>query len=291
MDYNRSDGIDLHIHSTASDGSVAPSDILALAEKQELRAISITDHDTTDGCRDALRHGIPPGLLLLTGVEISANPPPSYPGPGSFHILGYDFDLDDPGLNRMLAHLQESRKNRNPTIIKRLSKLGIDISLSEIRSMTDRGQIGRPHIAAALVKNNIVPSIDIAFDRYLGYGKPAYVDKARVDCQEAVETIRKAGGALVLAHPGLLETSQGSRFEKCLDELIAMGIDGIEVYYPEHGEEQTRYYAGLAKNRGLLVTGGTDFHGSIKPEIQMGSGTGNFHVPLSVYQSLILRKK
>ncbi len=290
MDYNQSNGIDLHIHSTASDGTVAPSEILIKAGKSGLRAISITDHDTTEGCREALQQGIPTDLLFLSGVEISTNPPPSYPGSGSFHVLGYALDLDDRVLNQMLGHLQDSRKNRNPTIINRLSELGVAISLAEVRAISGRGQIGRPHIAKALLKKQIVPSIDSAFDRYLGYGKPAYVDKARVDFPEAVRTIHNAGGIAILAHPGLLTPPEGYLFETFLDELVAMGIDGLEAYYPEHGEKQTRYYVDLARKKGLLVTGGTDFHGSMKPEIHMGTGTGHFHVPLSVFHSLILRK-
>ncbi len=134
------------------------------------------------GSKEALESGIPPSLGFLTGVEISSTPPPFYPGSGSFHLLGYSIRLDDPELNRTLEKLQQARKNRNPTIIKRLNELGISITLDEVREEAGEGQLGRPHIAQLMVKKGVVASIDEAFDRFLGTGKPAYVDKQRVEC-------------------------------------------------------------------------------------------------------------
>nr|MCU0585693.1 PHP domain-containing protein [Desulfobacterales bacterium] len=176
MEYKPDTPIDLHIHSTASDGTFTPTEILAMAVRAGLGAIAITDHDSIAGSREALLEGVPPGLGFLTGVEISAEPPPSYPGSGSIHILGYAIRLDDPELNRALEKLQEARKNRNPEIIRNLKRLGIPISLEEVVREAGEGQPGRPHIAALLVKKGVVGSIDEAFDRYLGNGKPGYVD-------------------------------------------------------------------------------------------------------------------
>ena len=182
MDYNRHVGIDLHIHTTASDGTFRPSEVVSHALKLKLKAIAITDHDTVAGSSDALKGGLPPALNFLTGVEISAAPPPIYPRSGSFHLLGYCLHLDDFALNQTLEILQQARKNRNPAIINRLNELGISISLEEVREEAGEAQLGRPHIAQMLVKKGVVASLDEAFEQFLGTDQPAYVDKYRVKC-------------------------------------------------------------------------------------------------------------
>jgi 3',5'-nucleoside bisphosphate phosphatase len=279
--------IDLHIHSTASDGTLSPADLIALALRLRLGAISITDHDSIAGCREALLNGIPEQLGFLTGVEISAEPPPSYPGAGSIHILGYGMRLDDPDLNRTLENLQDARTDRNPQIIARLNKLGIAILLEEVEREAGGGQPGRPHIANLLIKKGIVKTMDEAFDRYLGNGKPAYVDKFRIETSQAIELINTAGGIPVLAHPCLLEPENDQQIEEVLQEMMSMGLKGLEVYFSEHTPEQTLQYAELSKRYDLLMTGGTDFHGDIQPAIQMGIGKGNLHVPYELYEKLI----
>jgi predicted metal-dependent phosphoesterase TrpH len=220
-------------------------------------------------------------------VEISAEPPPSYPGAGSIHILGYGMRLDDPELNRTLEKLQDARKDRNPQIIARLTKLGIAIRLEEVEKEASGGQPGRPHIAKLLVKKGIVKTIDDAFDRYLGDGKPAYVDKFRIESSQAIGLINAAGGIPVLAHPSLLELENDQQLEEILREMISLGLKGVEVYFPAHTPEQTRWYAELAKRYGLLMSGGTDFHGDIQPEIQMGVGRGDLRIPFELYEKLI----
>ena len=146
MEFSRQASIDLHIHTTASDGTFTPEQVVSHAHQLNLKAIAITDHDTVVGSKEALRSGIPPSLGFLTGVEISSTPPPFYPGSGSFHLLGYSIRLDDPKLNRTLEKLQQARKNRNPSIINRLNELGISITLDEVRREAGEGQLGRPHI-------------------------------------------------------------------------------------------------------------------------------------------------
>ena len=287
MDYNNHLGIDLHIHSTASDGSLTPAAILDHARKLNLAAIAITDHDSIEGSREALRAGIPSCLHFLSGVEISAAHPPFLPGSGSFHILGYGIRLDDTVLNQTLKRLQEVRKNRNPKIIRRLNELGCAVSLEEIRQIVGKGQIGRPHIASALMKKGYVTSINEAFKKYLGTGKPAYVDKERIGCEEAIKMIRNAGGIAALAHPGLLDMPDEQRLEVLIQNLIEIGVGAVEVYYPQHTAGQTERYMRLSKKYGLLMTGGTDFHGSITPEIKMGSGKGDLFIPVEVYEALI----
>jgi len=287
LEFSRHVSIDLHIHTTASDGTFTPAQVVSHAHRLKLKAIAITDHDTVAGSKEALLSGIPPSLEFLTGVEISATPPSFYPGSGSFHLLGYSIRLDDPQLNRTLEKLQQARKNRNPAIINRLNELGISITLDEVRREAGEGQLGRPHIAQLMVKKRAVASIDEAFDRFLGTGKPAYVDKQRVECFEAIEIILAAGGVPVLAHPGLLDYKTESRLDELIGKLKKAGIQGVEVYYSGHTPDQTRFYAELAKRHDLLMTGGSDFHGTIQPEIEMGSGQGDLIVPYELFEKLI----
>ena len=287
MDCNNHLGIDLHIHSTASDGSFTPAEILDHAQKLNLAAIAITDHDSIDGSREALRIGIPSSINFLTGVEISAAHPPFFPGSGSFHILGYDIRLDNRDLNQALSKLQDARKNRNPAILKLLNKLGFKISLEEVKQEAGEGQLGRPHIAYAMVKKGYVASITEAFDKYLGNNGPAYVDKYRIECEQAITIIRAAGGVPVLAHPALLNIENDQKFDVLLQDLMKIGLAGIEVYYPGHSPRQIRQYTELAGKYGLLMTGGTDFHGTITPEIKMGSGKGSLFIPYMLYEKLL----
>ena len=287
MDCNNNACIDLHIHSTASDGTFSPAEILALAQDLNLAAIAITDHDTINGSKEALGIGVPPSLKFLTGVEISASPPPSFPYSGSLHILGYSIKIDNPLLNKTLAELQGARKNRNPGIIDRLNSMGVAISMDELLNEVGGAQLGRPHIARLMVKKGYVESIKEAFDKYLGKGKPAYVDKYRLDCSMAIEVILGAGGIPVIAHPFLLNPRNIGDIEELVITLKAMGLKGIEVYYPEHSQDNISKLEDIANRHELLMTGGTDFHGSLKPEIKMGSGRGDFCVPYILYERLM----
>ena len=287
MDFSRHESIDLHIHTTASDGTFTPEQVISHAHQLKLKAIAITDHDTVAGSKEALRNGIPPSLGFLTGVEISSTPPPFYPASGSFHLLGYSIRLDDPKLNQTLEKLQQARKNRNPAIITRLNELGISITLDEVRKEAGEGQLGRPHIAQLMVKKRVVASIDAAFDQFLGTGKPAYVDKQRIECFKAIEIILAAGGVPVLAHPGLLDFKEENQLEELIGKLKQAGIQGVEVYYSGHTPNQTRLFAELAKRHDLLMTGGSDFHGAIQPKIKMGSGQGDLIVPFELFEKLI----
>lgn len=288
MAFNRPSAIDLHIHSTASDGTLSPPQLVAMAVELGLGAIAITDHDSIAGSREALLEGIPDSLGFLTGVEISAEPPPSYPGSGSIHILGYGIRLDDPELNRALEKLQDARKDRNPLIVARLNQLGVPITLKEVEQEAgEGGQPGRPHIAKVMIRKGIATDIDDAFDRYLGNGRPAYIDKFRVDFAAAIQLINAAGGTPVLAHPCLLELESDDQLDELLREMVSMGLKGLEVHFTDHSAEQTRCYAELARRYDLLMTGGTDFHGSTHPGTRMGVGKGDLVVPYALYEKLI----
>jgi 3',5'-nucleoside bisphosphate phosphatase len=278
--------IDLHIHSTASDGTLSAPEIIRIAQQLGLGAVSITDHDTLAGTKEALNAGIPSSLGFITGVEISTDPPPSFSFSGSMHLLGYGIRLDDPALNKELTRLQEARANRNPEIVNRLNQLGFALSYESLSASCD-GQLSRPHIARKMLEKGYVSSIDEAFDKYLGNGMPAYVDKYHLNWHRAIQVIRESGGISVLAHPSLLNLPNDDALEKLIVILKSAGLGGIEVYYPGNTESQTKRFIALALRHNLKMTGGTDFHGALNPNIQMGVGEGDLFIPYSLYENLI----
>ena len=278
--------IDLHIHSTASDGSLTPSEILVMAVQLGLKAIAITDHDTLSGAAAAIAAGIPPSLRFLTGIEISAAAPPGFQHKTSIHILGYGFDLGDQRLGTLIERLQSARASRNPKIIARLNTLGMDLRLDDLAPIVGDAVAGRPHIAQLMVQKGLADSIDDAFDRFLGKNRPGYVEKYRVPMDAAIEAIKNAGGIAVWAHPYLNDLPDPKIFEAFLRSLVDMGLGGIEAIYPDHPATATAEYRRLARKYGLLITGGTDYHGAVTPGIQMGFGNGQLHVPYTLYESL-----
>jgi predicted metal-dependent phosphoesterase TrpH len=257
-----------------------------MAKKAGLSAISITDHDTIEGLRQ-LGNRKPAGLRLLSGVEISTAAPEGHPLRGSLHILGYGFETNDAGLTRALSRLQTARTDRNPKILHKLRSIGIELPPGSVAMAAGGGQVGRPHIAQAMVRHGFAASIDDAFDRFLGAGGPAYVDKYRIPCAEAVKTIRKSGGIAVLAHPFLLQQLDDEGLDRLVADLVSMGLGGIEIYYPGHSPQQIQKGLAMAERFGLLVTGGTDFHGDLTPTVHLGIGTGDQFVPFSLYEKLV----
>ena len=171
----------------------------------------------------------------------------------------------------------------------RLAHQGLPIDMEEVHQAVGNGQLGRPHIARVMVEKGYVKTIDDAFDHYLGHGKPAYVEKFRISCRKAIETVLVAGGVPVLAHPYLLNLPDGDRLDELIRTLCDMGLQGIEVYYPEHPDESVAFYEHLARKHHLLMTGGTDFHGALIPDVELGIGTGYFHVPYRLYETLLER--
>jgi predicted metal-dependent phosphoesterase TrpH len=280
-------GIDLHIHSTASDGTYAPSEILNLAAQSGLQAIAITDHDTLDGSRQVLECDIPSTLHFITGVEISAQPPVGCRASDSLHILGYGVDPNHSELVQTLSKFQQVRDERTHLILDRLHQMGIPLTLEQVMAEVGEGAASRPHVARAMVKAGIAADIEDAFQKFLSKGRPAYVSKERLDCQKAFELIKAAGGIPVLAHPYLIACQGTGELATLIESLCDIGLKGLEVFYPGHPRQAVTLYLALAEKFGLLVTGGSDFHGQLTPDIKIGKGTGDLHVPYDLFEKLI----
>lgn len=274
------DRIDLHAHSSHSDGSFSPKQLVQLASTMGLRAIALTDHDTVAGVAEALAAGQELGVEVVPGVEISAQHPP-----GTMHILGYFVDIAQPELLRALEELQQARAERNPKIIERLQSLGLAITAAEVLDISG-GQVGRPHIAKALVKRGYVSNIDEAFSLYLKKGGIAYVEKFRFTPRDAIAMIRRAGGLAALAHPFTLGIEDPQKLSSLVSELKEIGLEGIEVFYPEHTEEMTVLYHNIAEGFGLVCTGGSDFHGNLKDRSELGRSTEEDNLKYELLQTL-----
>ncbi len=281
--------IDLHIHSTASDGSHSSLEILNLAKEAGLKAIAITDHDTLEGIKELFNQPLAPIPELITGVEISCEPPSRFKETGSIHLLGYGFSLYDRHLNGILDDAKKARARRNPEIIKKLNSLGFELSIEDVENRFGAQQTGRPHIAELMKEMGYVNSFREAFDKYLGKNKPAYVDKYKVSCRKAIQAILEAGGVPVLAHPGLLSFSGNNQIGEFIETLKNYGLEGIEVYYSEHDEAMTLFYETVAMENDLIVTGGSDFHGSFHEDIHLGSGKNNLNIDNSIFTVLTKR--
>lgn len=270
---------DLHVHTTASDGILTPEAVVDLAAAHGLAAVGITDHDTISGIGAALRRahelagersGRAPSVV--PGVEINTD----Y-GDGEIHILGYFVDWEDGALAQTLERLREGRLARVRRILDRLQALGLAVDLDRIISPGEEGSVGRPHVARAMVDAGHVQTVRQAFERYLARGRPAYVGRERFTPVEAVRAVRKAGGVAVLAHPAKDATAE------FIDTLIAAGLEGIEVHHPDHDRHLVRYYLALAKERDLIVTGGSDSHG---PGSVHGAAIGSYTVDCAVVEEL-----
>ncbi|MCH7955705.1 MAG: PHP domain-containing protein [Candidatus Marinimicrobia bacterium] len=272
--------IDLHTHTSASDGTYSPASLVTLAKEQGIEAIAVTDHDTIEGLAEARETGERLGVEVIPGMELSVEH-----GPGSMHILGLLINPEDKGLNDTLSKLQESRSSRNPKIIEKLNRLGMPITMEEVEKISGGGQVGRPHIAAALLKNGHVSNIQEAFDKYLKKGATAYFERYRLSREEAADAIHGAGGLLILAHPGTLGVN-GSNFDNLLSELKETGFDGIEVFYNNHSQVEEDRLMKIADKLGFIISGGTDFHGENKPSIKLGVGYGNMAIPYEVLQEM-----
>ncbi|TCS94687.1 PHP domain-containing protein [Hazenella coriacea] len=248
------DAVDLHTHTTASDGLLSPTAIVHLAKEKGLRAVAISDHDTVTGIEEAQAAGEELGVEVVPGVEIS-----SLWKDREIHMLGYFIDIHDPLLLKRLEAQRNVRQVRNQMMIDKLNQLGISITMDEViaKSRSKKGtlNVGRPHIGEVLIEKGIVMNMNEAFDRYLGRDGQAYITPERITPHEAIDLIRKSGGVAVLAHPGLYD------FDELISELVSRGLDGIEYNHPDHDEEAKDRYRAMADHWNLIYTAGSDFHG------------------------------
>jgi predicted metal-dependent phosphoesterase TrpH len=242
--------VDLHLHSTASDGVYSPAEVVQIALTNQLDVIALTDHDTVSGIRPAQAAAATTGLQVLAGVELSSEDEHT-----DRHVLGYLIDVDHAPLQALLSELRDSRTNRAARMVQKLADLGIPISMERVLALADDGAVGRPHVARALVEGGYVSSIQEAFDQYLANDGPAYVPHYRLEPQRAISMIHAAGGVAVLAHPGHYED-----YRAVIAALVPLGLDGIEVYYPDHTPAVVEDLTVLARQYRLVMTVGSDFH-------------------------------
>jgi predicted metal-dependent phosphoesterase TrpH len=264
--------IDLHSHTTASDGSCTPTELVELACRVGLTALGVSDHDTVDGLPEATEAAASRGLELVPGIELSVD----Y-AHGEFHLLGYYIDFRREGFLARVRYLQENRFNRNGVMLRKMQEAGFAITMEEIEAESGGGQIGRPHMARALMRKGYVASVQEAFDRYLADGKPLHVPKVKLAPAEAIELVHSTGGVAVLAHPKYMEHPSEAELRAELERLRACGLDGLECYYSQHTEAETAQYLRYADELGFVVTAGSDFHGVSKPDVPLGvvyRGTG-----------------
>ena len=242
--------VDLHVHTTASDGELSPQEVMRKAFRDGVEILSITDHDTLEG----LEGFTPESVIFIPGVEISAR------FERTLHILGYGFDPQNDVLRKTLSDLRRKRSVRNEMILDRARSIGFELSMEELQEIAGNDVIGRPHFARLMVRKGYVSSYEEAFEKYLGKGKILYVEKERLKPERAIELILKAGGIPVLAHP--YQTGfEGEELERFIKRLKGYGLKGIEVFYPEHTGRMMEEYLELSRKYDLLVTGGSDFHG------------------------------
>lgn len=255
--------VDLHTHSTASDGARAPAEVVRAARAAGLSALALTDHDTVAGLAEAVETGRDEGIRIVPGVELSA-----VEGDDETHLLGLHLRGTEE-LERRLDALRVMRRARGEAIVRRLNELGVRVSFEDVLAGAAGGALGRPHIARALVNEGWATDIRDAFDRYLGNGRPAYVPKERLAMSEAIAMIHTAGGLAILAHPG----PSGTR--KRIEALVAMGLDGVEVRHPSHSSEDAARLGALVDFFGLVPSGGSDWHGLAEGNRVLGG----MHVP------------
>lgn len=271
--------IDLHSHTSESDGTFSPAELVAEAKAIGLEALAITDHDTFAGYDLAKPIATSAGLDLVCGIELSTK----FRG-RSVHLLGY-FPVSEPNteFRSWITGLQESRKKRNVLMVERLRSLGVDITYEEVRAK-GKSLAGRPHFARVLIDKGYVTSIQQAFEEYLDESAKAFVEREEADFTDAVERIRSAGGIPSVAHPIRLKTLP---LEETIAEMTTQGLLALEVYHSDHKPERVEVYRNLADRYGLAMTGGSDFHGGNKPGIQLGTGAGqNLSVPVQLLTEL-----
>lgn len=276
--------VDLHMHSTASDGTLTPAQVVRAAAEAGLSAIALTDHDTVAGCPEAAATAKDLGLDFLPGIEISCE----FPRPGTMHLLGYGVDPASPHLHALTRRLIDGRNNRNKIILDLLKKAGIEVTEEELLAEAAGATVGRPHLARILVRKGHAADHNDAFKRYLGQSGQFYVDKETTTSRQAIAMIHDAGGLAVLAHPVQLRRTNYAQLQTVVKSLVDQGLDGLEVLHADHRESLIDHFQELAAKYRLIPTGGSDFHGASKPHIKLGRA-GRRRVPREVYEQLLER--
>ena len=276
--------IDLQMHSTFSDGSCTPTELVNEAKKLNLTAIALTDHDTIEGVPEFLEAGREMDLITVPGVEISVDT--KLPNNGHMHILGLFIDPYSRKLKDTLDFLRTQRNLRAEKIINQLNKLNVSITLQELQKEAGEGSIGRPHVAKILVRKGVVSSLQEAFDIYLKKGAPAYVDKVKLGEVDAIRMIKDAGGLAILAHPHLMNYDSFAETRQKILDLRELGLDGFEVFYSGMPKEFSQALLELAEEYDFAISGGSDYHGTNKEDIAMGTGKSDLNIPDEIYYRL-----
>ena len=276
--------IDLHCHSTFSDGSLTPEQLADEAVKAGLSALALTDHDTVAGLPRFLAAAEGKSFRAVPGVELSVDC-----SSGVMHMLGYWMDTANPELARQMEWIRNGRDMRNRSMLEKLNALGFAMTWDEVQAMAGEDVVGRPHFGQVMIQKGYAKDKNEAFDKWLGDGKPGYADRPRLTAEVAVALIRQAGGVAVLAHPFSLRISRDAMASLFI-ELAAAGLAGVECYYSEHSVELTKEYLAMARQANLVPTGGSDFHGEVSPGIHLGVGFGGLCVPDEVLAQLEARR-
>ena len=272
--------IDLHTHTTFSDGTFTPTELINYAAKKDIKVIAITDHDNFDGVSEAVSQGKINNIEVINGIEMSTDFEKK-----EIHIVGLFIDINNKNFNSELKFLKEKRKKRNELAIEKLQKLNIDINYDELESLSSTKIITRAHFAKLLIKKGYIKTVKECFDIYMGENCPAYVKREVIPPKETIALINDAGGTAVLAHP-LLYKLTDDKLNEMIAYLKSIGLKGIECLYSTHTKEETEYLISIAKKHNLKISGGSDFHGSNKPNIDLGTGCGNLYIPYEIFENL-----
>lgn len=266
---------DFHTHSTASDGTLAPAELIEESARRGLRVVALTDHDTTQGVQDAVQAGKRVGVRVIAGIEFSVSVQR-----GELHLLGYGIDPDYLALATRLADLRDTRRERAVKIAQRLADIGIQLPDDLLDGMAESESIGRPHIARELIRMGVVDSVSEGFERYLARGRPGFVSRELIQPEDAIRLVREAGGVAVMAHPLSVPA-----YRELVPALVDAGLSGIECYYGRYDVDRREELASFARELGLLATGGSDFHG---PGVREGRELGAVEIPPEAVEALLI---
>jgi len=273
--------VDLHTHSTASDGSVSPDELVQLAKRARISILAITDHDTQAGVAEAMEAGRRTEIEVVPGVELSLEH-----DSGGMHLVVLWLEPGSGPLQDRLSELQSGRNPRNERIVELLNESGMTLTMDEVLEESGGGTVGRPHIAAVMVRHGYVPDIRAAFDLWLARDRPAYVGRPRLEPELAIELARSSRAVPVLAHPHTLGITTAGEMAALLERLRDAGLVGLEALYASYHRHEREGYSDLARRFGLAVSGGSDYHGAYKPGLELGTGYGDLVVPDELAEEL-----